>query len=85
MLAGKIIANGLAEYCQYYHKDIASQPKIKIIKFKDERLSFSINRKSFFNMKNSRKTSKHNDKPALNATTANIEIKNMMEQILEEN
>ena len=36
-------------------------------------------------MKNSRKNSKHTDKPALNATTANIEIKNMMEQILEEN
>ena len=34
---------------------------------------------------NSRKTSKHNDKSTLNATTANIEIKNMMEQILEEN
>lgn len=49
--AGKIIMSGLSEYFNHYHRDIAQQPKLKLIKFKDERLSFSINQKNFYHFR----------------------------------
>ena len=51
---------------------------MKVLKFKDDRLSFSINQKSFFKLKKSHNNSKSVDSSQLNSTINQNSIKNMM-------